>query len=118
MNRIVVALLSLLLLPNIAHALANGQGEYTILGAGTNSCGDWTKARAGDHDWNQLIITGWILGYLTATNRYAPGSDDVTGNTDIEGIRAWFDSYCNQHPLEIISKAAEALVNELKQRSP
>ena len=118
LKHIAPALLGLLLLPNVTHALSNEQGQYSILGAGTNSCGEWTKARAGDQDWNQLIITAWVLGYLTAVNEYAPGSDDITGNTDIEGLRAWLDNYCSQHSLEIIANAAQKLVKELRQRSP
>jgi hypothetical protein len=78
-----------------------------IYGGGASSCGKWLAADQEDH----YFYLQWVLGYVSAAGHY-----DVKGNlrdTDAEAMSAWIDSYCRQHPLELIATAADVLVREL-----
>ena len=89
--------------------------DYHILGVGTISCADWTKETkaAIAHSQNQA----WILGYLTAFNRFGPdNTGDVMGKTGNREALAWFDNYCVENPADSVNKAAGALILELERR--
>lgn len=67
-----------------------------------------------------LIFQNWVLGYLSAYNNFKSSSGNVTGatpgRTDNEGLFAWIDSYCGSHPLDTVSIATEALIQDLEAR--
>lgn len=82
----------------------------TVLGAGVTSCGTWTEHRQSDDMSAYMADVNWVLGYLTAIN---DASDiDVSDGTDIAGLRAWIDNYCQANPLQPIYQAANALAGE------
>jgi hypothetical protein len=92
---------------------------YPIAGLGFDSCGRWTEdGRKSDprHILNPGGITHlgqqqWVLGYLSAVAATGPGQGyDPLNNTDAEGVFAWIDHYCRDHPLEQIAAAAAAFV--------
>jgi hypothetical protein len=91
---------------------AYAQG-FTILGAGTASCGKWTENLA-DRDIDSIFIS-WILGYLSAydENSAAFSRPDFLSGRDYAGIAAWARNYCLAHPLDTILKAASMLRQEL-----
>jgi hypothetical protein len=62
-------------------------------------------------------MTSWIQGFITAYNFDVPGPSDLTKGTDVDGLQAWMDNYCAQHPLANIADAAIALVDELSKRA-
>ena len=94
---------------------AAADGTYTILGAGTKSCGAWTDARRAS-GVEEYTYVAWIQGYITEANGFISG--DLTAGTDVEGIKAWVDNYCAAHPLDDLASAASALVGELVTRLP
>jgi hypothetical protein len=95
--------------------VGSAQAEYRIAGHGNVSCGEWqrhrkqpegTLARAG--------VEAWVLGYVT---RASYDEDANLGQgTDHEGLWAWVDNYCRNHPLDTLAVASEHLVDELQRR--
>ena len=69
---------------------------------------DSAKAEA----W-ELADAAWLLGYITASNEFGPGSSDLTRATDVEGLKSWVDNYCTAHPLKTLAEAARSLTHEL-----
>jgi hypothetical protein len=57
-------------------------------------------------------LSDWILGFVSAYNYYSAGGRDVTFG-DGSAFIAWMDSYCRDHPHEMIADAAYRLVSEL-----
>ena len=111
--QILMAMLTLLSL--LAPQSVAGQGGSMVLGAGTASCGEWTKAR---RQQNSAYFFSWVLGYLSATNASVQEfTSDITATTDPEGLKAWIDNYCTQRPLDPLAKATGALVIELVSQS-
>jgi hypothetical protein len=89
-------------------------GRFTILGEGANSCGTWLQERRAGR-W--LPMASWVLGYLTAYNQMVwKGGSNIAAGTDTDGIEAWLDAYCRQHPLDNISAATEALTIDFVRR--
>lgn len=87
--------------------------QLEILGSGAYPCGEWTNSRAGNGLMTEHMFS-WVLGFLTAYNRYGSGTSNVSKSFDVEGIEGLVDKYCSQHPLENLDTASEGLVKELQ----
>lgn len=114
--RITATVFALMLASTAAHAHGDSSGSFTILGHGVISCGTWTKDQA-DGSLSAAGERAWLLGFLTAFNLYGPGTSDVSSATDSNGLVGWVNTYCQQHPLDKMVTAAQALVVELGQQS-
>jgi hypothetical protein len=90
-------------------------GKSFALGAGVNSCGQWTKARV---EGGVPVDESWIEGFISSHNHYADGPNDLGRNMKLDALRSWVDNYCSQHPGDLLVSAAEALVIELIERRP
>ena len=113
-------LLAVLLIGGTAWAMQ--PDEYTIFGAGSQSCGSWTAEKEKGTDTPLLsiyhtpllsIYHAWITGYLTAYSRWVekgPGPVGKFGIPGIPGAWAWIDNYCQENPLEGVAMAAEQLI--------
>jgi hypothetical protein len=101
---------------------AKAGDTFAVTGVGQFSCGHWLENKPtrpiGEYASADNILgvmdTQWVLGFLSAFNRYGDGSGNVMQGTDNSGIYAWIDNYCAAHPLDSIVKAAMALVEERK----
>ena len=92
---ILVAVLVCMVTPAWA---ADKNSFYQMWGAGSKSCGFWTKARkAGGIE--AAMLSAWLNGFLTSYNYFTPGVVDVARGVDVEGRTAWVDnhwSYCQK----------------------
>jgi hypothetical protein len=107
---------------------AEAKDSAMMVGSGQASCGTWTKVQADRQPTDAAEImryrTGsdvmtqieWVRGFISAFNFYQSAKGDVTAGTDMDGIYAWIDNYCANHPLERVDQATIALINELSQR--
>ncbi|MFI4934731.1 MAG: hypothetical protein ACHP7N_08955 [Caulobacterales bacterium] len=99
-----------------ACAWAQPSRSYESLGAGVGSCGVWTQDRATSHGaWSEDLE--WVLGYLSAYDRFVARNGMVAKHTDSAGVTAWLDTYCTAHPLDEMHRAADALVQDLKRQN-
>jgi hypothetical protein len=105
-------------------AFDRAEADYVILGAGTHSCGAWTKEHAND-SVRANIFDNWVAGYITSHNRWAlriekvdapKKSVDIARNIDFDGIVAWITNWCRDNPLESVADATGALILELRKR--
>ena len=83
--------------------------DVTIFGAGTVSCGKWTDVRHIPGEHFQLLQ--FVYGYLSAHNYYT--SNRQVTPPDEESVPAFVDLYCRNNPLDAVTSAAAALVDEL-----
>lgn len=86
-------------------------GRYVLLGDA--SCGEWMKLRRSSIQRDEVKrwqLHNWVIGYITAYNRWVPGPKNIVGTTYVGGIYLWIDNYCGSHPLDDLSHALEALV--------
>ena len=108
--------MALILLMSQLSRAADSEGRYIILGQGGVSCG--TVVDEYDKDGlGRLTHSAWIQGYLTAINEEIYPGKNVTGSTDPDARMRWIYNYCKKNPLDILHKATNALLQELKLRS-
>jgi hypothetical protein len=81
-----------------------------IYGVGLKPCGYWSSVPKRGAARQQL--SDWILGFVSAYNYYAVEGRDVT-LSDGSAFIAWMDSYCRDHPQDVVADAAHRLVGEL-----
>jgi hypothetical protein len=112
--RFALVLIATALWPTVGQSL-DQNGKFLALGAGMNSCGHWTKARA---EGDSIVDENWIQGFISSHNHYAFGPNDLGMGMKLDALRSWIDDYCSQHPAALIVSAAEALVIELIKRRP
>ena len=94
----------------------------SVYGPGSASCSEWTIARQRHTD-QELGFVYWVGGYVSGFNAFA--ADDafgaqmpghVTGTSDMYGMAAWVDNYCQQNPLDSVVQATTALIKTLMVR--
>jgi hypothetical protein len=112
MTRALVLAAALILSVNAAGRAADPQGYYTIQGVGQESCEIWIGERLanGPTAWYHQQ---WVLGYITAFNRWAYDGSNVAVNVGPDKLFEWLDEYCNRNPQQNLSLATEALVGQL-----
>jgi hypothetical protein len=83
--------------------------DYHQIGlGGVSSCGSWTEARSN----NQATPSAygqWVVGFLSGIGyEGAPqfGADPLLG-MDADGVWAWIDNYCRDHPIDTIAAATK-----------
>ena len=94
---------------------ADPQGYYTIQGVGLESCEVWLSERRSDGP-TAWYHQQWVLGYLTAYNRWVHNGDDVTDGIETDKLFNWLDEYCHRNPQQNLSLATEALSWALRER--
>jgi hypothetical protein len=95
-------------------AVADSCNAFTVLGPGSQGCGEWVIRRADkDRFWVQkLSIEVWVLGFLSGVSTDNKGHD-ILGDVDAESLFLWIDNYCKSNPLQKVESASEALAVEL-----
>jgi len=116
-----VRMAAALALAAMASATAAARGgdtspTYSVRGDGGISCATWTQERKDD-GYPALMASDWVLGYLTAYDRYASKNGDLGGGVDNNAVAAWVDTYCAAHPLDNLATAAGHLIDALGTRN-
>jgi hypothetical protein len=94
--------------------------ERTIIGYVQTSCGTWTNERSRQPaTLTAREMQMWAYGFLSGSNWSSDSFDPKDRLKDIDGngISAWLDNYCRQHPLDQFSDAVATLSGELKNRA-
>ena len=96
---------------------ADPDGYYTIQGVGIETCEIWLGERQSDGP-TAWYHEQWVLGYVTAFNRWEFERSNVSLNVSNEQLFHWIDEYCHRNPQQSLSLATEALVWALRERQP
>jgi hypothetical protein len=90
---------------------ADGQGRYQAIGYGSYHCDDYVVSY-GNHGVDDTGFGDWLAGYLTGINLAESHTYDIKGTLDLNGVRDWVLSYCDQHAGDSVAKAARMFVRE------
>tara|TARA_R110002049_G_scaffold252663_2_gene427872 strand:+ start:663 stop:1028 length:366 start_codon:yes stop_codon:yes gene_type:complete len=95
---------------------ADAEAKFTVLSFGAKSCGvvvsDFEK-----NEWQKLLNSGWVGGFLTAINAVIDQGGDIAKGTDPAGRDLWIYNYCKANPLHTLYNATDALTIELLSRT-
>ena len=100
-----VALLPLMLGASSGARAADENGNFLILGVGTDLCGKYLSQA----DSTNVIYVAWLTGFLTAIDVTTPSLRNILSGTDIDGAMSWIKDYCQQNPTATFSQAVRAL---------
>jgi Putative peptidoglycan binding domain len=90
---------------------ATPSGAFAVRGAGVIDCKTFLverKKRSRDY----LMMGGWIDGYLTGINEYAPHTYDVASFESTELYAQIIADYCRKHPTVSLFAVMNSIVRE------
>ena len=101
---------------------ADNTDRFSIRGAGLLTCDIYVSERE-ERSEAYLMIGGWLDGYITGVNQYAPDTYDATSFESTELLSIVIDNHCQQNPEDrlfsvVNSILAELHDNRLQQSSP
>ena len=87
----------------------------SVIGVGQESCEVWLEKRSdalasGSRAW---FHEEWVLGYITAINRWVHDGKELAPDVDDDRLFEWLDGYCRKNPQQTLSFAAEAMILKL-----
>jgi len=97
-------------------AFANNfpDGNVVVFGPGKRPCAEWTKAKDNRDVVLQNYFTSWATGFVSGI---ASASKDVNASAmkmrDSYVIDHWIDTYCLQHPKDLVYQAAGEFATKL-----
>jgi len=116
-----ISKLLIAILLGLVAAPAQPTEVFTIVGAGTASCGKYLDFRSdkrptSDGFFGATAILSWTQGYISGMNGFRhtafPNRDQLKLPDD-GSIKAYLDKFCRDNPLKTIYDASHALYLEL-----
>lgn len=106
---LIVAGMALTLMAGSGRAFLQN-GFFKAVGLGNSSCGTWTAARSRGEAraWG---FEQWVLGFLSGIGYGGADANPLNG-MDADGVWAWIDNYCHEHPTDKLLSAAVEFARE------
>ncbi len=109
------ALLSFLAatLRSLEASAADSGGQFAVDGFGGSSCEGFVTAKSESSDAYWMFL-GWLDGYMTGINQYAPETYDITPWQSQNLLAALFEKFCARNPGANFFAVANKMVVELR----
>lgn len=106
------------LLPNGVAVAYEPEGDYSIYAWGTASCAKVLEWYRTDNSF-YLDSIGWVGGFITAAGiyNYSDTQKEFGDVADIDGIMHLIREYCEENPLDNLTKAAYNVAEHLIYRA-
>jgi hypothetical protein len=85
---------------------ADGNGRYSAVGVGTNTCAQYLAA---PRDVGQVVGV-WLSGYFTAMNQVLPNTGDVIAGRSDADLEQSLVNTCSNQPGMLLSDAANRML--------
>lgn len=95
-TRLIVAAAIALCGPQLARA-SDAKGNYAIRGVGSQECQTLVQELEKDKS-GSVPVASWMLGYMTAVNRYEPTTFDISPVTDVRALTNIALALCQKNP--------------------
>lgn len=100
----------------------NAERSIPVYGVGATSCGEWLDARRGEKE-NTLDVRSqqfedWLGGFLTGYGYFFDRAHPGIWKTDVAGMQAFIDQFCEKNPTRVFLAAATAFVVDQGGRLP
>ncbi|MCP5153397.1 MAG: peptidoglycan-binding protein [Ectothiorhodospiraceae bacterium] len=92
---------------------ADPQGRFGIKGPGATTCSTFVDAIRRRTE-NAYLYGGWVYGYLTSFNQFAPDTFDVAPWEDLETLVDYLVAHCERQPDQSFAQAVFQLAEALK----
>ena len=91
---------------------ADKRGDFAIKGAGFLPCIVYVTEREKESNV-YYMIGGWLEGFLTAHNKYADDTYDITSFESLELLLSVIDNHCKSNPNDRLYTVVNSLVIKL-----
>jgi hypothetical protein len=68
-----------------------------VIGAGVDTCDQWTADRTDPHSPQALQDEQWALGYLSAVGQHGGKGADPLDGVSASGVWTWIDTFCRAY---------------------
>lgn len=92
---------------------ADGDGLFAVKGLGRVTCKDFVAEHKAKSPAFAAMV-GWLDGYVTAANRYAGDTYDMTSFESTDLLIALIEQHCQRHPDHVYAAVAQALLGRLE----
>lgn len=92
---------------------ADSGGQFAVEGIGASTCENFVTARSASSDPYWMFL-GWLDGYMTGINQYAPETYDVTPWQSQNLLAALFEKFCTKNPGRNFFAVANKMIAELR----
>jgi hypothetical protein len=93
-------------------AAADAQGQFAVKGVGQATCADFNRALAARSPTLSAMLS-WVAGYLTAANRYEPGTYDLIAWQDELYLVGTIRGFCEKNPDKPLAFMTRAMIRSL-----
>ncbi len=90
-------LVSAATLMSIQARAADSGGQFAVEGIGASTCEGFVTAKSESSDAYWMFL-GWLDGYMTGINQYAPETCDITPCQSQNLLAALFEKFCAKNP--------------------
>jgi len=111
---VVILLVTISLLITQGAVAADSKGQFGIRGAGLITCAIYEKEREAKSE-AYLMTAGWIDGYISGSNQYAPETYDLLSFETTELLTAILAKHCQTHPKDRVFAVLKSLFEKLHQ---
>jgi hypothetical protein len=94
-----------------SHA-ADEHQSFAIRGAGIETCEAFLQQIA-DKSSSLFAVGGWLDGYVTGVNRYAPDTYDALSFETTDLVARLLENHCKAHPTDRLFAVVNALLAKL-----
>lgn len=112
MRRALLSLLAATLMSLEAHAADSG-GQFSVEGIGGSTCENFVTAKSESSNAYYAFL-GWLDGYMTGINQYAPETYDITPWQSQNLLAALFEKFCAKNPGAKFFAVANKMIVELR----
>jgi hypothetical protein len=112
MRRALLLFLAATLISLEARAADSG-GQFAVKGIGGRTCEGFVTAKSESSDAYWMFL-GWLDGYMTGINQYAPETYDITPWQSRNLLAALFEKFCARNPGANFFAVANKMTVELR----
>jgi hypothetical protein len=98
----------------LALQAADKDGRSAVKGVGRAPCSEFVKVRE-NRAQEYMLFGGWIDGYMTGFNQFAPETYDMAPWESTELLAALLENHCRQNPEESFGRAVVAMHMALRE---
>ncbi len=91
---------------------ADAKGSYALHGIGALPCGELVS-RIKDDTTSREQLAGWLLGYVSATNRLSAKTYDALPTQQVGALAELVGSVCGANPRSLVETAAFSVLRAL-----
>ena len=77
------------------------------------ACAVYVEIRQDAKNMTNIMMSSWIMGYVTAYNKQTPNTYDIMGKTSSDKLMLSLEKYCKANQQKMVSQGMDEVAQEL-----